>query len=136
MIRKNKLVPGALLAVLILAACTGGSPQIDVETEQVDLGEVTNGEIVEWDMLLSNTGNAPLEIQSVSASCGCTTATVDRTLILPGEEAILHVRFDSGAHGPDLVGEFSRQIFIASNDADRPEIRIDFTANLVIGAAQ
>lgn len=40
-------------------------------------------------------------------------------------------QFDSDTHGPELKGELFRDIFIASNDPQTPETRIEFGANII-----
>ncbi|KAA3644108.1 MAG: DUF1573 domain-containing protein [Chloroflexi bacterium] len=117
---------------LLLAACAGsGAAQISLETEQFEFGDVVNGTLMTKDLTVSNVGTAPLLVEAVSTSCGCTTAALDPMTIAPGESATLHIEFDSGAHGPEYVGEFSRQIFIASNDEQTPEALIEFVANIL-----
>lgn len=129
---KYKYIVFALVFGLLLTACSaGGTAEISLETEQFEFGDVINGTIMTKDLTVSNAGSAPLLVEAVSTSCGCTTAVLDPMTIAPGESANLHIEFDSGAHGPELVGEFSRQIFIASNDGQTPEARIEFVANIL-----
>lgn len=120
-----------ILAALLLSACTSGQPQIKVETTQFDFGDVINGEVLSRDILVSNKGTEPVIASSVSTTCGCTTATLEPMTIPVGGTANLHITFDSGAHGPDLTGQVTRQIFITSNDPDQPEAMVEFTANIV-----
>lgn len=66
-------------------------------------------------------GNSALFVESISTSCGCTEAELDSMSIAPGQSSELTISFDSGAHGLDVIGEVTRQIFIASNDPNQPE---------------
>jgi hypothetical protein len=120
-----------VLAGLLLAACAGGQPQINLETTHFDFGDVVNGEILSRDILVSNDGDEAIIAQSVSTTCGCTTATLEPMTIPPGGSANLHITFDSGAHGPELTGQLTRQIFITSNDPNQPEAMVEFTANII-----
>lgn len=129
---KVKLILLLLVSGVFLFGCASGQPQIGIETEQFEFGEVVNGEIVTKDVEIINTGTAPLVIEGVSTSCGCTSAAVGKDTLEPGETTTLHIEFDSGAHGPELSGEFSRQIFIASNDPATPEARVEFVANILL----
>ena len=128
---KLKIVFALLFLVALLAACGGGQPQISVETESFSFGDVVNGDIVTRDLVVQNKGSAPLVVESVSTSCGCTKATLEPMTIPPGESGVLHLEFDSGAHGPDANGTLTRMIFIASNDPQQPELRIEFTAEVL-----
>ena len=130
MIRRT--IPALLLATgLLLAACSSEQPHLVLETERFDFGEVVNGEIVAQDVTVRNDGAAPLVVEAVSTSCGCTAATLSPMTIAPGEQGVLHIEFDSGAHGPGLTGQVTRQIFIVSNDPQQPEVVVEFTANIL-----
>jgi hypothetical protein len=120
-----------LLSSLIMAGCVIQQPQIKLETAMLDLGDVVNGEIISRDLIVYNEGEAPLIIEAVSTSCGCTKATLDPMTIPAGGSGILHLEFDSGAHGPELTGELMRHVFIASNDPQHPEVVLEFTANIL-----
>jgi hypothetical protein len=142
----NTIKPITLLGLLLLlAACGGGNatvndatgganaaalpPTLSLETT-LPLGDVPNGRIVERDVTVTNTGDAPLVVESLTTSCGCTTATLDAMTIAPQATATLHIAFDSGAHGPDLRGELLRQVILVSNDPARPETLVELTANI------
>ena len=120
-----------LVTTTLLGACVSYQPSIILEEDQLNLGDVINGEILTYELTVSNQGNSPLEVESVSTSCGCTTATLEPMTIQPGEKGILHIEFDSGAHGPELTGELVRQIYIVSNDPNIPEAKIEFVANIL-----
>jgi hypothetical protein len=64
-------VPAVLLATAILASCVPVSaqglplrpgPRLQVETPQVDAGQVDKGDVIEATFVLRNTGDAPLHI--------------------------------------------------------------------------
>jgi hypothetical protein len=123
----------ALLAAsaALLAACAGGAPDIFLEEEQLDLGTVQNGEVRSFEVAVTNQGSRDLVIEAVSTSCGCTTARVIPTTLRPGESGSLQVTFDAGAHGPEERGSVIRQVFIASNDPDQPELEFRLTADIL-----
>ena len=116
---------------LMLTACSGGDPAVDLETKHFDFGDVVNGLVVEKDLTIRNTGKADLVVETVTTTCGCTTASLDAMTIPAGESAILHIEFDSGAHGPDLTGQVMRQVILISNDPQIPEATIAFVANIL-----
>jgi hypothetical protein len=121
-----------VLVGLFLAACSGGQPRLNFETTHFDFGDVVNGEIPSRDILVSNEGDLPVIVQSVSTTCGCTKATLEPMTIPGGGSPNLHITFDSGAHGPELEGQVIRQIFITSNDPEQPEAMVEFTANVIL----
>lgn len=121
----------AILGSLVLTACSVSQPEIQIDPLQIELGEVVEGEIVKREVRLTNGGNEPLEILSISTSCGCTEASLDSTTIPPGEDVTLIIEYDSGAHEVDADVSIYRQIFIASNDPNQPEVIIDLTADVL-----
>lgn len=132
MIKKTWLIHFFLLA-LLLAGCASSKPEIVLELEQYDFGDVVNGDVEKLDINVQNAGAAPLLVDSVSTSCGCTKASLDSMSIPPGGSALLHIEFDSGAHGPELTGELIRQVFINSNDPANPEVVVELSANIIKG---
>jgi hypothetical protein len=120
-----------LLSTFLLSACAPGAPRISLAQSHAELGEVTNGEVRSLVIGLSNAGERDLVIESVTTSCGCTTASVEPAVIPPGGSGQLTIQYDSGAHGPDFTGEATRQVFIDTNDPDESEVVFTFSATVV-----
>ncbi len=129
---KRLLLPLFLLIVvsIALAACSGGEAQIELEATHLDLGDVPNGQIATRDVVVRNTGDGILVVDALSTSCGCTTATLEPMQIAPGESGMLHIEFDSGAHGEELTGPLVRQVFLNSNDPAQPEATVELSVNV------
>lgn len=131
MIRKEQILLFTFLLLSgLLVACSGGEPQIALETASLDLGDVPNGEIVTRDVVVRNDGDGDLVIEDISTSCGCTTATLEPMRLAPGESGALHIAYDAGAHGPELTGSIVRQIFVQSNDPAQPEVTVELAVNV------
>lgn len=128
---RKLMLNSIFLVILLLTACSGGEPQLSLETTGFDFGGIVNGNIVSRDVTVKNEGDALLVVDTVSTSCGCTTATLEPMTIPAGGDAILHIEFDSGAHGPELTGEVMRRVIIASNDLIQPEAVVEFVANIL-----
>jgi hypothetical protein len=60
-------------------------PVVEFEVTDHDFGKVQEGDKVEFNFNFKNTGDAPLLISSVKASCGCTTPDWPKSLVKPGE---------------------------------------------------
>lgn len=56
------------------------------KAEELDLGEIPQGKPVQVEFEFTNTGEVPVVINSVQASCGCTTTDYAKTPVLPGEK--------------------------------------------------
>ncbi|WKN33421.1 DUF1573 domain-containing protein [Porifericola rhodea] len=77
------------------SAPTGEVPKFDFEESSYDFGSITEGDVVEHTFKFTNTGEAPLVIQSASASCGCTVPSYPRQPVAPGETGEIQVKFNS-----------------------------------------
>ncbi len=68
--------------------------------EVLDLGRILEGKSVEGDVRFINTGKAPLRIEYVQTSCGCTVARTEKTEFATNDTAIVHfVLRTNGFHG-------------------------------------
>jgi hypothetical protein len=70
-------------------------PILQVDKPYVSLGKLVEGDSVFHTFSFKNTGNLPLKIISVNASCGCTTPKWSSDLIQPGKRGFIRVKFDS-----------------------------------------
>ncbi len=80
-----------------------------------DFGTVKEGEIVEHIFQFTNTGEAPVILSQVSASCGCTTPNYTKDPVLPGKEGEIKVSFDSKGQ----VGKQQKIITVSSNATNK-----------------
>ena len=80
---------------------------------------------------VQNTGKADLIFNSVTTTCGCTTASLNPMSIPVGGGTTLQINFDSGAHGSYLTGEVVRQVILISIDPQQPEATVTFVANIL-----
>ncbi len=94
-------------------------PVISFDKTLHDFGEVleSNGDI-SYEFVAKNTGNAPLVLNRVTASCGCTTPNWTKEPIEPGKTGIIKVTY--GAKG--RPGPFSKTISVYSNADDKPYV--------------
>jgi hypothetical protein len=122
MINLNRLVPGGILAGLILLALAcgrqngsqeqrsgvnelkgqeaQGEPLMVFDTLIHDFGTIIEGESVVCYFDYGNEGGEDLLITAVEATCGCTTPNWSREPLEPGEKETLEIIFDaSGRSG-------------------------------------
>lgn len=62
----------------------------------------------------TNTGNSPLIVQRVNASCGCTTPAFTKEPILPGKKGTIDVKYSTVAR----PGNFRKNITVYTNVPD------------------
>lgn len=78
-----------------------------------DYGTIKSGTDGQRLFTVKNTGNKPLIITKVQASCGCTTPVWSQDPIMPGKTAQIRVGYDT-----KIVGPFTKIIEVYSNDED------------------
>lgn len=66
--------------------------------------------------VVKNTGNKPLIIENVEASCGCTTPKKPEKPILPGQSDEIEVTFKSN---PGQKGDQSKTVTVTANTEER-----------------
>ena len=76
-----------------------------------DFGTLTEGDTVEHVFAFTNTGEFPLIINNITASCGCTTPEWPHEPVVPGAKSSVRVRFNSRGKN----GEQNKTISIFAN---------------------
>ena len=105
------LLPALLLAAL--PASAQGRLAFDAET--LDLGRVAEADgPVERTFRFTNTGDAPLRLVSVEASCGCTTPSWTAEAVAPGAEGAVRVAYDPAGR----PGDFEKAVFVQAEGAE------------------
>ena len=85
---------------------------ISFDKTTFDSGTVKNGADGHRFFTVKNTGDKPLIISKVQASCGCTTPEWSQDPIMPGKTAQIKVGYNT-----TIVGPFTKIIEVFSNDA-------------------
>ncbi len=88
-------------------------PQMTFETKVIDYGEVEKGSDPLRKFVFVNNGTEPLVIKTAKGSCGCTVPDYPKEPILPGEEGVIDVRYDT-----NRVGQFSKSVSLTTNIND------------------
>ncbi len=135
-IEKWLLMIGIIILIAIVSGCSTQlrPPKIELSAISFDLGDINpdKGNKIET-FFVKNIGGTPLNIISVSTSCGCTEAEVESEEILPGEQTKLLVIYDPSVH-PNLTGPIKRVVYIKSNDPLQEEIELELTGNILGGS--
>ena len=92
-----------------------------------DYGNISQKDgIAFFEFQFTNTGNTPIIINKVQASCGCTEPTWTDKPILPGGKSIIVV----GYNPINRPGHFSKSITIYSN-SKRNTITLSISGNVI-----
>jgi hypothetical protein len=79
---------------------------------------VQPGEEVVHVFMLTNTGNEVLSISNVLASCGCTTTSLEKTALSPGESVGLEAKVNTTG----FQGTVDKRVTVQSNDPVTPDL--------------
>ncbi|GAB1309699.1 hypothetical protein KH5_23820 [Urechidicola sp. KH5] len=93
-------------------------PIFKFDEEVIDYGKIEKGSDGHRVFTFTNVGNAPLIIEKVKGSCGCTVPTKPEGAVMPGEKGEIKVKYDT-----NRIGGFSKTVTITSN-ATEPLKRI------------
>lgn len=88
------------------------APKYHFKKETHDFGTIPEGPSVSYSFEFKNTGNAPLIISNVSASCGCTSPEWPKEPILPGKKGRIKVTYLTAGRGGQ---PFFKDVYITSN---------------------
>ena len=75
-----------------------------------DFGKIPLNKPVTHEFKFTNTGNAPLVISSVQASCGCTVTEYSKDPIAPGAEGFVKATYNAAK-----VGVFTKTVTVNAN---------------------
>lgn len=104
-----KKIFAALFLTASFALATAQTISFDKST--YDYGTVKMGADGHRMFTVKNTGDKPLIISKVQASCGCTTPEWSQEPIMPGKSAQIKVGYNTTINGP-----FTKLIEVHSND--------------------
>jgi hypothetical protein len=129
----RKLVLLMAMALLVFSAqaqekekTNTNGPILTFEESSKDFGDITQGDKVEHVFKLENTGNAPLVISNVAATCGCTVPSWPKEPIAPGKTAEIKVTFNSAGK----MGKQNSVVRIYSN-ATEPIEKVSMISNVL-----
>jgi hypothetical protein len=84
---------------------------ITFEKTTHDFGNITQGEVVEYEFIFTNTGENDLLISNATASCGCTVPDYPKEPIAPGKQGKIKATFNSELR----IDRFQKEIYITAN---------------------
>ncbi|MGF1636471.1 MAG: DUF1573 domain-containing protein [Cyclobacteriaceae bacterium] len=100
--------------------------RIEFSNDTYDFGDIFQGDQVEHVFTFKNTGNAPLVLQGVITTCGCTAPKWPKEPIAPGEEGEIKILFNSSGR----MGWQNKIITVRSN-AYNADLRLKISAMVI-----
>lgn len=102
------------------------SQTIEFEKETIDYGTIKKGSNKERVFKFKNTGDKPLILTEVTASCGCTVPSFPKDPILPNKSAEIKVTYDT-----NRLGNFTKPITVLSNDPEKARVVVNIKGSVV-----
>ena len=116
---------------LLLACAAWAAPAVSVPKAEHNFGTVFQGESVRHVFAFANRGDAPLTVEKVSSSCGCTAALASAKVLAPGENGEIQASFDSTR----FRGEVSKTVYLYTNDPAQPMVQLLLKGNVQVEVA-
>lgn len=101
------------LSLLLAGFGTRAQGVMTFEGENHDFANVLEGTMATHEFVFRNTGNQPIIIANVQASCGCTTPDWTKTPVLPGKSGMVKASYSSAGR----PGAFNKTVTVTSNAA-------------------
>lgn len=102
-------------------------PKILFENETYNFGTVEQGTHLEYSFKFVNDGSAPLFIEKIKPSCGCTGAVSDgESDYSEGESGEIKITFNTQGR----EGHQEKQIHVFTNDPENSDIVLTFSCDI------
>ena len=99
--------------------------QIKWTSREIDLGSIPQNKPADINFEFTNTGESPVLISDVKASCGCTGTSFVKTPIMPGEKSTIKATYNAAS-----LGVFRKTITVITN-ADAEPVTLVFTGTVI-----
>ena len=123
---KTVILVCVMAAFSISAAIAQGTAKISPDKQVFNFGTIAEEKgPASHEFIITNTGDAPLIINRITASCGCTRPTWDKSPIAPGKSTSIKITYNpKGRPGP-----FYKTITIISN-SDKKRFNLAIKGNV------
>lgn len=101
--------------------------KITFDTVAFDFGVVEQGQKVNHAFTFTNTGEYPLVLSSVKASCGCTVPSWTKEPVAPGQKGTVEVEFNTTGR----KGIQQKTVSVFANTSPKVTL-LHFTANIPV----
>jgi hypothetical protein len=131
MLQRSLLLTFLLIFTAASTAFTA-QPRIEVDSSEYNFGSIEEGQKVTHVFRFSNSGDAPLNIERVRSSCGCTVPRLSAEVLAPGDVGEVEAVFDSRRFNGQVV----KTIYLYTNDPlhDVVQLSLRGKVNKIIAA--
>lgn len=118
---QNTIFAIAVVAMVLLPALASAQSDVVADNERYaiakfdklshDFGEIERGTEAVAIFTITNQGQAPLVVENVKVSCGCTIVKWNSEPVMPQDTIQIKVSYNS-----NIVGEIKRSVVVKTND--------------------
>lgn len=109
----------SFLFLMITANAQTAAAPLEWKETSFDFGSIPQGKPVYHTFQVINKSNAPLQVDNVQASCGCTTPEWSKEPVAPGAATTIRVGYNAAAEGP-----FEKSVTVTYNGNNTKQIII------------
>jgi hypothetical protein len=128
------LILGIVLSIPITGCFAQTNPQVIAnlpnppkQQDIWDFGQVKEGQILKHDFLLKNKSQKALNITGTNTSCGCTVSKVEKNTLLPEEETLIEVKFNSVGYS----GAVTQYVYVNTDNPENPILKFMIKAQVI-----
>lgn len=107
-------------------AASNKAPAVVVKEPDFQFAPVVEGHVVTHEYIIQNAGNAPLHIEKVKTSCGCTTADYTK-IIPPNSDGKIAINGNTAGYGGS---RFHKTITVQTDDPKQKELRLHISGDV------
>lgn len=122
------MIPIILMTILLAGiwGSVAGASVLEFEEKDVQLEASLLDEGVEAVFRFVNSGEAPVRIERIRSSCGCTVPKLEKRLYQPGEAGEIRARFTFGGRS----GEQRKVVRVYTDEKGVPPIRLSLGTHI------
>lgn len=112
----------SILVMILFFSNVGAQALTDalvIKDQEFSFGSIPQGKPVYHVFEIENRSNAPLKLDNIQASCGCTTPEWSKDPIAPGAKATIKVGYNAAAEG-----QFEKSVIVSYNGNSTKQIII------------
>jgi hypothetical protein len=96
MVKKKCALVFILLFSIIFFSChLKRKPELALSIVNYNFGNICKDSVYKGSSIITNIGNAPLIIDKIDSSCGCTSVSISKDTILPQDTCLLTFNFST-----------------------------------------
>lgn len=107
------LVFALIMSTFLVHAEQPAASKIKFNKLEHDFGSLPQGKPVTYEFEFTNTGDQPLILDNVQASCGCTTPTWTKEPVMPGKKGTVKAQYNMAREGA-----FRKSITVKTKDGE------------------